>query len=141
MEGLLLQARGDTSEAEWLDRITYAINENLTREPRLYVSYGPWWMALKNCMIAKGYDNYGYLVQADVAEIYRMSRDALTVCAAVLYQELRTDEGMVYSREHDLEVNESADDTEPYTYVLEDDEVDRIIQQRSNINGGTNQTP
>lgn len=141
LESILSNARGSLSEDAWVSKISAAIADSLSRNPGLYVNFGPWWFSVKNILLAKGYDKFGILIQGDVASIYQMSRDALTLCAAVLYQDVRTDEGVVYSREHVLEVNESADDSEPYAYVLEDDEVDRLIQQRGNLNGSTNQTP
>lgn len=142
LELILSDARGSLSEDAWASRVCTTISDSLTRQPGLYAAFGPWWFSVKSILLAKGYDKFGILIQADVASIYQMSRDALTLCAAVLYQDARTDSGMVYSREHVLEVNESADDSEPYTYVVEDDEVDRLIQQRGNLNGSTNnQTP
>ncbi|HAV1601567.1 TPA: olxA [Enterobacter hormaechei subsp. xiangfangensis] len=141
IEKILTMARGVLSEDAWVSQMSSVIVDNLTRNPALYAAFGPWWYAVKNILLAKGYDNFGILIQSDVFSIYQMNRDALTLCAAVLYQDTRTDEGIVYSREHVLEVNENADDSEPYTFVLEDDEVNRLIQQRGNLNGNTNQTP
>lgn len=134
VEMQLTSARGNRSEAEWLGNILVSLNENLQRQPKIYVSFGPWWHAIKNILIKYGYDSYGQLIQIDVAAIYQMSRDALTVCAGLLYHSDRIDGGMIYNREHMLEINESADDTEPYPFTIEDGEMDRLVQQRSNLN-------
>lgn len=133
----LTAARGDRTEAEWLALVMVSIDSNLQRKPNIYISFGPWWHSVKNILIKFGYDTYGQLVQIDAASIYAMSRDPLTICAALLYQSDRIDLGMMYDREHMLEVNESADDTEPYPYVIEDDEMDRFVQNRSNLNDHT----
>ncbi|HBM2815699.1 TPA: olxA [Enterobacter hormaechei subsp. xiangfangensis] len=139
LEEVLLSARGERSEEAWLSTITATIVDNLRADPRIYAAYGPWWPEVKNVIISTGEEAFGLLNETDVASIYKMSRPALTVLAGVLYMNMRADAGMIFSKEHQLEVNENTDDTEPYDYLSSDPQVDRLIQSRSNFNG-TNQT-
>ncbi|MEB2478110.1 olxA [Citrobacter freundii] len=140
VEARLTEGRGNTSEAAWMTSIIGVIANGLEAEPRLYASYGPWWAALKNILIKYGYDKIGTLIQLDVASIYTMSRDALTVAAALLYHNDRIDNGMAYALDHLLEVNENADDTEPYFFTVDDDEMARLVQMRKNLNAGNTDT-
>lgn len=138
LEEQLMIGRGNRSEEEWLNVACDSLIGNLKSQPMLYVSFGPWWYTLKNILIEHGADFIGRLIELDVATIYTMPRPALAVCAAILYHNDRINYGMMYDRAHLLEVNENADDTEPYYFTVEDEEMDRLVQQRGNLNGNTN---
>lgn len=67
----------------------------------------------------------GQVVDSDVAEIYKMSRPALTVLAGHLYSSDRLENDAVYNPVHALEVAPYADDTEPYVYISYDESIEK----------------
>ncbi|MDT0178177.1 olxA [Enterobacter sp. BRE11] len=90
-----------------------------------YRAFGPWWPAVKTLLLEHAITKFGQVVESDVAEIYSLSRPALTVIAAHLYADDRTENDAVYSAAHLLPVMQSADDTEPYLYVSYDESIEK----------------
>lgn len=84
---------------------------------------------MKDLLISQGYRQFGITNDITVAAIYRMPRPALTLVAAHLYSDMRFDNGLVYAAQHLLEVNETADDTEPYSWESYDEELENSIQK------------
>ena len=100
-----------------------------------YRAFGPWWPAIKLLLLESAITKFGQVVESDVAEIYSLSRPALTVVAAHLYADERTENDAVYSANHLLPVIPSADDTEPYLYVSYDESIEkRRIRSRRATN-------
>jgi len=90
-----------------------------------YRAFGPWWPAVKTLLLERATTKFGQVVESDVAEIYSLSRPALTVIAAHLYADNRTENDAVFSAVHLLPVMPSADDTEPYMYVSYDESIEK----------------
>ncbi|MBS6033939.1 MAG: olxA [Pantoea sp.] len=90
-----------------------------------YRAFGPWWPAVKTLLLERATTKFGQVVESDVAEIYSLSRPALTVIAAHLYADDRTENDAVFSAVHLLPVMPSADDTEPYMYVSYDESIEK----------------
>lgn len=85
LEDILPQALNGRSEEEYLTVYLDGMVERLKKNPQLYHLYGPWWPALKTLLLERGDISFGQVVDSDVAEIYKMSRPALTVLAGHLY--------------------------------------------------------
>lgn len=123
--GLLEEALNGKSEGEYVQFYLHGIVERVKREPRIYRSFGPWWPALKTLIVAGGCTELGQIIESDVAEIYKMSRPALTVIAAHLYSDERVDRDGVFNEVHQLSVLPSSDDTEPYIYTSYDESIEK----------------
>ena len=124
IESLLpLALDGRTEEAFSLNYL-----ENLVKRvssARLaYRDFGPWWPAIKTLLLERT-TKFGQVVESDIAEIYSLSRPALTIIAAHLYADERTENDAVFSAYHLLPVVPSADDTEPYLYVSYDESIEK----------------
>ncbi|HGC5227424.1 TPA: olxA, partial [Escherichia coli] len=104
LEDILPQALNGRSEEAFLDAYLNGMVERLKRDPQLYHLYGPWWPALKTLLLERGDISFGQVVDSDVAEIYKMSRPALTVLAGHLYSSDRLENDAVYNPVHALEV-------------------------------------
>ena len=131
LEGILPQALSGKSEEAWTAQYLENLAARLMENPAQYRSFGPWWPQVKEQLITAGYKNFGILNDIAVAAIYKMPRPALTLVAAHLYSDWRIDNGHVYTASHLLEVNEAADDTEPYNWESFDEEVENDIQRQS----------
>ncbi|GDT61989.1 olxA [Escherichia coli] len=125
LEDILLQALNGRSEEEYLTVYLDGMVERLKKNPQLYHLYGPWWPALKTLLLERGDISFGQVVDSDVAEIYKMSRPALTVLAGHLYSSDRLGNDAVYNPVHALEVAPYADDTEPYVYISYDESIEK----------------
>nr|QBM91522.1 hypothetical protein NNIBIDOC_00196 [Salmonella sp.] len=79
------------------------------------------WPALKTLLLERGDISFGQVVDSDVAEIYKMSRPALTVLAGHLYSSDRP-KMTRHNPVHVLWKSHPADDTEPYVYTSYHDE-------------------
>lgn len=129
LESILPQALSGKSEEEWVNIYLSGLSRRLTEHPAQYRSLGPWWPAAKELLLTNGYKQFGIMNDITVAAIYRMPRAALTLVAAHLYSAQRFDNGLVYAAQHLLEVNETADDTEPYSWESYDEELENAIQK------------
>lgn len=131
LESILPQALQGRTEEAWATLYISGLASRLQAEPALYRSFGPWWPSLKNMLISFGYSSFGVLNDLTVAAIYTMPRPALTLAAAHLYSDYRFDNGLIFSAQHQLEVVESADDTELYDWESYDEELERTIQAKA----------
>lgn len=125
LEEILPQALIGRGEGEYLDAYLGVMVERLKKEPLLYRLYGPWWPAIKTQLLERGITDLGQIVDSDVANIYCMSRPALTLLAAHLYSAERLENDAVYNQVHQLEVASYADDTEPYLYTSYDESIEK----------------
>ncbi|WP_426575286.1 olxA (plasmid) [Xenorhabdus stockiae] len=130
LETVLAEAVGTKTEKEYVAFYLTNLITRLKAEPRLYRSFGAWWPSMKSLIIAQGEKALGVLVDTDVAAIYTMSRPALIVVAAHLYSYERFERGLIYSSDHLLDVNDDAEDTEPYWWFSNDEDVETLIQSR-----------
>ncbi|MFI7813010.1 olxA [Citrobacter werkmanii] len=127
LESILPEALAGKAEEDWISLYLSNLAKRLALHPAQYRSFGPWWPALKDMLIASGYNQFGIMNDIGVAAIYRMPRPALTLVAAHLYSMERFDNGLVYEAHHTLEVNDTAADTEPYHWESYDDELEDTI--------------
>lgn len=125
------QALGQQTEAQYLGVYLRNISIQLSDNPASYRSFGPWWPEIKRLM-AENLNNqdFGESIDLDVKAIYSLTRPALTVIAAHLYRAERIDSGYIYSAYHELAVHDDADDTEPYLYVSDDEDMEKLIAIR-----------
>lgn len=130
LESVLPEGLRQRSESEYVNQYLTNLIARLKAEPRLYRSFGAWWPSIKSLIIEQDENTFGILIDSDVAAIYTMSRPALTIVAAHLYSNERLESGSVYSAYHTLDVNDDADDTEPYVYVSNDVDVEAFVQIR-----------
>ncbi|MEB7891829.1 olxA [Hafnia alvei] len=130
LESVLPEGLRQRSESEYVNQYLTNLIARLKAEPRLYRSFGAWWPSIKSLIIEQDENTFGILVDSDVAAIYTMSRPALTIVAAHLYSNERVESGSVYSAYHSLDVNDDADDTEPYVYVSNDVDMEAFVQIR-----------
>jgi len=114
----------DQTEQQFMSLWLENCARRLDGDPAQYRSFGPWWPAVKNMLIGAEYNQFGLLVDADVIAIYHYPQESLNLVAAHLYSMERFDQGLIYSAQHLLQVNETADDTEPYDYQSFDPEVE-----------------
>ncbi|EQA6233061.1 olxA [Enterobacter hormaechei] len=111
------------------DFVTFYLENMFTRisaNPQLYHLYGPWWPALKTLLLTRQLTGLGQIVDSDVAQIYQMSRPALTVLAAQLYADERFASNSVNNPVHMLETASYASDTEPYIYTGYDESLEKF---------------
>lgn len=120
------QALEGRTEAAYVADFMRGMGDRINSNPQLYHSYGPWWPAMKTLLLESGDLRLGQSVDADVAELYAMSRPALTILAAFLYSLDREQNEGIYNSVHFLPVAEYADDTEPYLYVSSDDSIEKF---------------
>lgn len=130
LESVLPEGLRQRSESEYVNQYLTNLIVRLKAEPRLYRSFGAWWPSIKSLIIERDENTFGILIDSDVAAIYTMSRPALTIVAAHLYSNERVESGSVYSAYHSLDVNDDADDTEPYVYVSNDVDMEAFVQIR-----------
>lgn len=125
IESLLPVALDGRNEDQYITDYLENLVKRLESNRRAYRTFGPWWPALKTFLLERGITTFGQVVESDVADIYSLSRPALTVIAAHLYADERVDNDAVYSADHLLAVMPSADDTEPYLYVSYDESIEK----------------
>lgn len=119
------------SELEYASAYLAGLSSRLRATPALYRAFGPWWPAMKKLLIDEvGPDLFGGQVAQDVCAIYSLSRPGLTVVAAHLYSANRIELGLIYTPQHELAVHADADDTEPYTYYCDDDQMEKLAVLR-----------
>ncbi|OKP01601.1 hypothetical protein [Xenorhabdus eapokensis] len=130
LETVLAEAVGTKTEKEYVAFYIKNLITRLKAEPRLYRSFGAWWPSMKSLIIAQGEKAFGVLVDMDVAAIYTMSRPALMVVAAHLYSNERFKNGLIYSADHLLDVNDESDDTDSFLWFSNDEDMEVLIQSR-----------
>lgn len=133
LESILAEAIGTKPEKVYVEFYITNLITRLKTEPRLYRSFGAWWPSVKSLIVEQGERAFGVLVDADVAAIYTMSRPALIVVAAHLYSNERFENGLVYSADHTFDIHDASDDTEPYLWFSNDEEMETRIQLRGTL--------
>ncbi|WP_142971333.1 olxA [Enterobacter hormaechei] len=126
LEEILPQALVGRSEEKFVSVYLENMFVRVTARPELYHLYGPWWPALKNLLLAHEHTGLGQIVDSDVAQIYQMSRPALTVLASQLYADERFASNSVNNPVHMLETASYASDTEPYVYIGYDESLEKF---------------
>jgi len=86
---ILPQALVGRSEEQFVRIYLENMASRLSARPQLYHLYGPWWPALKTLLLVHENTELGQVVDSDVAQIYQMSRPALTILASQLYADER----------------------------------------------------
>ncbi|HHQ6598119.1 TPA: olxA [Serratia fonticola] len=133
-EILNAQALNGRSEAEYVTVYLTGLASRLKATPALYRAFGPWWPTVKTLLINEfGPDVVGDQVAQDVRAIYGLSRPALSMVAAHLYSAERIEFGLIYAPQHELAVHAEADDTEPYIYYCDDDQMEKLIAWKGAI--------
>lgn len=125
IESLLPLALDGRTEEVFLVNYLENLVKRVSSTRFAYRAFGPWWPAVKTLLLERDTTKFGQVVESDVAEIYSLSRPALTVIAAHLYADDRTENDAVFSAVHLLPVMPSADDTEPYMYVSYDESIEK----------------
>ena len=125
IESLLPLALDGRTEEAFLVNYLENLVKRVSSTRFAYRAFGPWWPAVKTLLLERATTKFGQVVESDVAEIYSLSRPALTVIAAHLYADDRTENDAVFSAVHLLPVMPSADDTEPYRYVSYDESIEK----------------
>ncbi|MBD8156007.1 olxA [Pantoea agglomerans] len=125
IESLLPLALDGRTEEVFLVNYLENLVKRVSSTRFAYRAFGPWWPAVKTLLLERANTKFGQVVESDVAEIYSLSRPALTVIAAHLYADDRTENDAVFSAVHLLPVMPSADDTEPYLYVSYDESIEK----------------
>ncbi|KKB02672.1 hypothetical protein [Pantoea anthophila] len=125
IESLLPLALDGRTEEAFLVNYLENLVKRVSSARFAYRAFGPWWPAVKTLLLEHATTQFGQVVESDVAEIYSLSRPALTVIAAHLYADDRTENDAVFSAVHLLPVTPSADDTEPYMYVSYDESIEK----------------
>ncbi|HBT4785565.1 TPA: olxA [Klebsiella variicola subsp. variicola] len=125
LEEILPLALQGRSEAEYVTAYMLAMSARIQASPQLYHLYGPWWPAMKVLLLESGETALGQIVDGDIANIYQMSRPALTILAAQLYADERIESNAIFNPVHMLEVASYADDTEPYIYTSYDESIEK----------------
>lgn len=125
IESLLPLALDGRTEEAFLVNYLENLVKRVSSTRLAYRAFGPWWPAVKTLLLERATTKFGQVVESDVAEIYSLSRPALTVIAAHLYADDRTENDAVFSAVHLLPVMPSADDTEPYMYVSYDESIEK----------------
>jgi len=125
IESLLPLALDGRTEEAFLVNYLENLVKRVSSARFAYRAFGPWWPAVKTLLLERATTKFGQVVESDVAEIYSLSRPALTVIAAHLYAADRTENDAVFSAVHLLPVMPSADDTEPYMYVSYDESIEK----------------
>lgn len=125
IESLLPLALDGRTEEAFLKHYLENLVKRASSARHAYRAFGPWWPAIKTLLLESSVTKFGQVVESDVAEIYSLSRPALTVVAAHLYADERIENDAIYSATHLLPVMPSADDTEPYTYVSYDESIEK----------------
>lgn len=126
LEAVLDGALNGRSEAQFATDFLSGVGRCLLPEPRYYRSFGPWWWALKIMLVESGNSSAGDQIDEDIADTYQYDRPALTAVAAYLYQQMRMENGLIFSSSHQLPVPESIDD-EPYEFVSFDIELESKV--------------
>ncbi|CAM3960404.1 olxA [Serratia silvae] len=125
---LYLHALEGRSEEEFVTVYLTGLASRLKANPALYRVFGPWWPTIKTMFIHEfGPEVFANEVAQDVRAIYSLSRPALSMVAAHLYSEERIERGLFYAPQHELAVHAEADDTEPYIYYCDDDQMEKLI--------------
>ncbi|EPT8338697.1 olxA (plasmid) [Enterobacter sp. JBIWA008] len=126
LEEILPQALVDRKEEEFVTLYLENMFKRISTNAGLYHLYGPWWPALKTMLLTRGLTDLGQIVDSDVAQIYQMSRPALTILAAQLYADERFASNSVNNPVHMLETASYANDTEPYIYTSYDESLEKF---------------
>lgn len=124
IESLLPLALDGRTEEVFLVNYLENLVKRVSSARLAYRTFGPWWPAIKTLLLERT-TKFGQVVESDIAEIYSLSRPALTIIAAHLYADERTENDAVFSAYHLLPVVPSADDTEPYLYVSYDESIEK----------------
>lgn len=126
LEAVLADVLNGRSEEKFTADYLAGVGRCLIADPRYYRSFGPWWWALKTLLVENGNSAAGDQIDEDIADTYQYERPALTIVAAYLYQQMRMENGLLYSSSHQLPVPESLDD-EPYDFVSCDLELESKV--------------
>lgn len=93
----------------------------LRKNPRMYRNYGFYWWAIKDALIAAGYE-MGLEVEELTRQHFSYDNLEYLLLAAWAYQDHRIGMGYIYSNNHKFEVNE-----QEYEYHLEDLNMETMI--------------
>jgi hypothetical protein len=113
------------SEAEFAERYLKGVAATLIRQPDVYRTYGAHWWPLKRLLVAGAMlpMAYGDSYNTEANALFSESTDALTVCAAFLAQQDNVSDRMM----SDTRFVYEKDDGEAFEFLLEDDEMEKII--------------
>lgn len=125
IEGLLPLVLDGRAEERYITDYLENLVKRVESNKLAYRTFGPWWPAVKTFLLERGITTFGQVIESDVADIYSLSRPALTIIAAHLYADERVENDAVYGAYHLLPVMPSADDTEPYLYVSYDESIEK----------------
>ena len=123
LEKVLQKEIGNQDRSVFVSRFLKGTAEILQREPRQYLSYGPYWWPLKRLLISAGYSSFGTEVLDDFADTMSYEKDELTIVACWAYSTTLLENGSIYSAFHVIPTK----DGEGFDYELGDDEFEMIL--------------
>lgn len=97
------------------------INRRLTKEPKRYRDYGPYWGALKEVLRRHGH-NYGLPVYPLISDVYKGRTDMETIVMADSFRTFYLDTYMIGTNSFVL------NDEEPEMYTFVDDDMEELAQ-------------
>ena len=124
----MLQAEiGDQERSVFVESFLKNTIKILTENPSQYLSYGPYWWAIKALMIRSGHTAFGTVVQKEWMESLSYEEPALTIVACWAYSQQRIDDGNIYGYNHYM----PTEDGEGFEYLLGDDEFALLYETKA----------
>ena len=118
---------GKKTRGEWLAGIIPALANVLRKDPRQYMSFGPYWWLVKKCFINAGIDDFGDFIDAEWFEKATYS-DPVWDIAGFAYQEFSAANGMFYSHSHLIAFVDEDGEAEEDQSVLFDEDMEDLIR-------------
>lgn len=114
---------GQVSEADWIAKNIELTAGILRRDPRRYRAYGPYWWVVKRAMINHGLDDFGDFVDLEWYDKVDYGNEFLNLLAALIYQDMVLELGLIYSNDHNIEYEPVDEDSEGdvQVYTVADD--------------------
>lgn len=104
----------------------------LSKDPKRYRSYGPYWWIFKKVLIEQGIVDFGTFIDLEWVEKVTYGENVWDVLAAWLYSEWALDNGLIYANVHPITLidpENPEEEPEERLYTLIDDDIEeRLIQ-------------
>lgn len=111
-------------ESLWQMRYLANVAKLLNDDPKLYLSYGPYWWLLKKELTAHGFRGFGDAIDREWFENTDYGNSTDNILAAHVYNEYAMEYGLCYSNDHQYSYFDEDGHPELAIYTLIDSDME-----------------